>query len=304
MNTRLAGLVLGCLIVWTLLSPAFAADTADDGAPVTVARARQYELVSRINGETYRIMVATPPDYDPTKSYPALYVLEGNVYFATAADATARQARARSMKPVLVIGIGYPGDDPGVSGTRRWSDLTPSVFSDPKEKRKTGGGDAFLRVLDEEVKPFVAARFKVDATRQALWGHSIGGLTVLRALLLRTDSFSDYLISSPSIWWEGQMVLRDEPSFAKKMSGAGSPVRVLVTSAGEEQYRGTDEKQLAAAQQYRMIDNASDLAERLRRINGSRLSVSRYILEGETHISVSHAALTRSLRFAFPYGSQ
>lgn len=100
------------------------------------------------------------------------------------------------------------------------------------------------------------------------------------------------------------MVLRDEKFFAKKMSEAGSPVRVLVTSAGEEQYRGTDEKQLAQASRSRMIDNASELAERLGRINGERMTVARYLLEGETHISVSHAALTRSLRFAFPYTSQ
>jgi predicted alpha/beta superfamily hydrolase len=301
---RLVGTLLGCLIGGAQLLPACAADTADDGAPVTVARARQYDFVSRVNGESYRIMVAMPPDYDSTKSYPALYVLEGNVYFATAADAMARQARTRDMQPVLVIGIGYPSHDLAVSTTRRLSDLTPSVSSNPEEKRKTGGGDMFLRVVDEEVKPFVAARYKIDATHQALWGHSIGGLMVLRALLLRTDSFSTFLVSSPSIWWEGQMVLHDEPSFAKKMSGAGSPVRVLVTSAGEEQYRGTEEKRLAEAKLSRMIDNASELAERLGRINGGRLTVARYVLEGETHISVSHAALTRSLRFAFPYTSQ
>ena len=78
---RLFGTLLSCLIVGAHLLPACAADTADDGAPVTVARARQFDFVSRINGESYRIMVAVPPDYDSTKSYPALYVLEGNVYF-------------------------------------------------------------------------------------------------------------------------------------------------------------------------------------------------------------------------------
>ena len=119
-----------------------------------------------------------------------------------------RQAHYRNVTPALVIGIGYPSHDVAVSTTRRWPDLTPSVSSDPNERRKTGGGDEFLRVIDEEVKPLVAARYKVDATRQALWGHSIGGLTVLRALFLRTDSFSTFLVSSPSIWWEGQMVLR------------------------------------------------------------------------------------------------
>ena len=145
------------------------------------------------------------------------------------------------------------------------------------------------------------ARYKIDATRQALWGHSIGGLMVLRALFLRTSSFSAFLMSSPSIWWEDKMVLRDESLFAKKMSDAAAPVRVLVTSAGEEQYRGPDEKLLAADSRTRMIDNASELAERLRRIEGGRLTVARWVLDGETHISVSHGVLTRSLRFAFPY---
>lgn len=301
---RLVGNLLGCLIVGAQVLPARAAEVADEGAPVTVARARQHDFVSRTNGESYRIMVALPPDYDSTKSYPALYVLDGNVYFATAADATARQVQFRNMKPVLVIGVGYPSHDLAVSTTRRYSDLTPIVSTRPGEKHETGGGDVFLRVIDEEVKPFIAARYKIDANSQALWGHSFGGLMVLRALLLRTGSFSTFLISSPAIWWEGQMVLRDESSFAKKIYGAGSPLRVLVTSAGEEQYRGTDEKLRAEAQQYRMIDNASELAERLGRINGGRLTVARYVLEGETHISVSHAALTRSLRFAFPHTSQ
>lgn len=301
---RVVGTLLTCLIVGAQVLPACAAADFDNGAPVTVPRARQYDFVSRINGESYRIMVAVPPDYDATKSYPALYVLEGNIYFATAADSMTRQAQFRNVAPALVIGIGYPSHDVAVSTTRRFFDLTPTVSSDPKEKRKTGGGDEFLRVIDEEVKPFVAARYKIDATRQALWGHSIGGLTVLRALFLRTASFSTFLISSPSIWWGGKFVLRDESSFAKRMSETSVPVRVLVTSAGEEQYRGTDEKLLAEADRSRMIDNASELTERLKRINGGRLTVARYILDGETHISVSHAALTRSLRFAFPYTSQ
>ena len=301
---RLVGSLLGCLILGAQLLPACAAEPADDGAPVTVARARQHDFVSRINGESYRIMVAVPPAYDSTKSYPVLYVLDGNLYFATAADAMARQAQYLNMRPVLVIGIGYPSHDLAVSTTRRYSDLTPIVSTRPGEKQKTGGGDTFLRVIDEEVKPLVAARYKIDASSQALWGHSFGGLMVLRALLHRTASFSTFLMSSPAIWWEGEAVLREESSFAKKMSGAGSAVRVLVTSAAEEQYRGTDEKLRAEAQQYRMIDNASELAERLGRIDGGRLTVARYVLEGETHISVSHAALTRSLRFAFPYPSQ
>lgn len=299
---RLAGVLLACSVTMAG-GQERPAPPMRAGTPVTIPRASQYDMTSKINGQDYRIMVAVPYNYDAGQTYPALYVLEANVYFATAADAMTRQSQFRNTTPALVIGVGYPTDDPAVTATRRWADLTPTVSSSPDEKRKTGAGDEFLRVLNEEIKPFVSARYKIDTSRQALWGHSIGGLMVLRALLRSTDSFSTYLISSPSIWWEGQVVLRDETSFAERMSKPGSPIRVLVTSAGDEQYRGEDAKRLADAAKFRMIDNASELAERLAKVS-SRLTVARYVLEGETHISVSHAALTRSLRFALPYAQQ
>jgi len=279
---------------------AVALPATGQGAPVMMPRATQYDLTSKVNGETYRVMVAVPPGYESDKAYPALYVLEGNVYFATAADAMTRQAIYRNTSPAIVIGIGYPTDETMVVNTRRWPDLTPSVSKDPEEKRRTGGGDTFLRVIDEEIKPLVASRYKLDAGNQALWGHSIGGLMVLRALFQRPGSYSTYLISSPSIWWDDHLVLKDEAAFSKRMLEKGPPIRVLVTSAGEEQYRGEDPKRLASAARSRMIDNATELAARLSRIGSPRLTVQRYVLEGETHITVSHSALSRSLRFAFP----
>jgi hypothetical protein len=210
-----------------------------------------------------------------------------------------RQSNFRNVAPALVVGIGYPSDEVPVVNTERWLDLTPTVSPDPAEKRPTGGADVFLRVIDEEIKPFVASRYKVEAANQALWGHSIGGLTVLRALFRRPDSFSTFLISSPSIWWDSQLVLKDETAFTRRMAESGPQLRVLITSAGEEQYRGDDPKLRANAEKFRMIDNASELADRLGKA-GDRISTKRYVLEGETHISVSHGALTRSLRFSFP----
>lgn len=298
---RFAGLFLACVALAAHGQADQIVATPRDRAPIVFPRASQYDLVSKTNGQGYRIMVAVPPNYDKEKAYPALYILEGNVYFATAAEAMARQSIYRSVAPALVIGIGYSSDDTTVSLTRRWLDLTPSVSSDPAEKRKTGGGDEFLRVIDEEVKPFVASRYKIDASRQVLWGHSLGGLIVLRAPLRHTESFSTYLISSPAIWWEDNMVLRDEAAFGKRVAEVGTPIRVLIMSAGEEQYRGDDAKLMAAAAKTRMVDNASELAARLGKINPERLTVQRYVLEGENHITVSHVTVTRSLRFAFPY---
>jgi predicted alpha/beta superfamily hydrolase len=75
-------------------------------------------------------------------------------------------------------------------------------------------------------------------------------------------------------------------------------LKLLLTSAGDEQYRGTDPKLLAAAQNSRMIDNASELAARLAALNPQNFAVVRVIFPDESHNSVSLASIGRAVRFA------
>lgn len=77
---------------------------------------------------------------------------------------------------------------------------------------------------------------------------------------------------------------------------------LVLFAAGEEQYRGNDPKLLAEPQTRvgRMIDNASELAERLAALNPGNITVARVIFGGETHNSTNAAALSRAIRFALP----
>src|SRR5262245_64563106 len=75
------------LVVLTLLPAVCSAQT---GVPFTMARATQYDMTSRINGQTYRIAVSTPFNSKPETAYPVVYLLDGNQYFSTAADIVTR----------------------------------------------------------------------------------------------------------------------------------------------------------------------------------------------------------------------
>jgi len=269
-----------------------------DGAPVTIARAKQYDITSRINGQTYRIMVATPFMADPHLSYPTLYVLDGNAYFATATETLTRQSVLKTVAPGIVVGVGYPTDDPQEVNRRRAFDMTPSASRDPKNAGLNGGGDIFLRVLEEEVKPFVKARYKVDSARQIIWGQSLGGLIILRSLFRNATAFSTYILSSPSIWWNNREVLADEEAFSKRAIAGEIHLKLLVTSAGDEQYRGNDPKLLAV--DGRQVDNASELAARIGALHPGNITVVRTIFAGEIHNTVPQASLSRALRFALP----
>lgn len=288
-----------CALLVSLLASQ-AASQQSTGAPVVVPRAQRFDITSRINGQTYRIMVSTPFMADPAVAYPVLYVLDGNQYFGTASELMTHQSlRSRTVPPAIVVGIGYPTEDPDEVTRRRLFELSPSVSKRPEDAGvRTGGGQAFLRMIEEEVKPFVMARYNVDRTKQIVFGHSLGGLMVLRALFTNPTAFSTYIVSSPSIWWNKGEVLADEAAFSKRARAGELRLKILVTAAADEQYRGDDPKLLAAAAGSRMVDNASELAIRLAALDPKNIMVVRTIFPDETHTTVPQASLNRALRFA------
>ncbi len=294
-------LVLSALL-FAIGAAAYGADATrvvpPEGAPVIIPRAKQYDLTSRINGRTYRVFVATPFKADPAKKYPVMYLLDGNWYFGPAAINATESAGARTIEPAIIVGIGYPTEDNDLVGRRRAFELTPSATAAQKEHGEYGGGDVFLQVVEEEIKPFVAAHYAIDPTRQILYGKSFGGLAVLRQMFRNPTAYSTYVIASPAIAWNDRDVLKDEPGFAQRARAGELSLRLLIVAAGNEQYRGPDPKLRAQADRSRMIDNAMELAERLGALNPQKVIVEKAIIPDEDHVSVSLAEIGRALHFA------
>lgn len=268
-----------------------------EAGPVTASRERQFDLTSGINGLVYRLMVSAPLNAAPDRVYPVLYVLDGNWYFRAASD-TATWGSGR-MPPAIVVGIGYPTEDNREVARRRTLDMTLSAHLPDYPPDSHGGGDAFLRVIEEEVKPFIAARYQVDASRQMIYGKSSGGLIVLRSLFRNPTAFSTYIVASPWISFNDREVLSDEASFSARARTGELNLKLLLTSAGEEQYRGTDTQRLDKMRiGGGMVDNVSELAARLTPLNPQHVRVSRAIFPEEGHASVSLASIGRAVRFA------
>lgn len=264
-------------------------DPKSAGAPFVVPGAKQFDFVSKLNNRPYRLMVWAPKDA-ATKAYPVIYFLDGNEYFAAAATDDWHYENA------IMVGVGYITESVAEWRERRTFELTPS--SDPTNKLPSGGGEMFTRVLLEEMKPFIAARYKVQQDHQAIFGVSSGGLAVLNILFNHTAAFDTYIAGSPAISWDNRFVLKSEAAFAQRVKAGEVKVRVLITSSGNEQYRGTDPALLAAAAKSRMIDNAAELAARLRELNPKNMPVVYTLFPDETHGSGSYAALRRGIAFA------
>ena len=268
-----------------------ATQPSDVGQPVTIPNARQFSITSKLNGQEYRLMIYLPPKMDPTVAQPVFYVLDGNYYFGTACDAMGMDSLTG-----IIVGIGYPLDDREEIVRRRTFDLS---LPNASGNKRYGGGDMFLRVIEEEIKPFVTARFKIDPARQSLYGHSLGGLMVLRQMFRNPQAYSTYIAASPSIWWNSRAVLADEDAFSKRARAGELHLQLLLTSAADEQYHGDDSTLLAKAQTgSRMVDNASELAARLAALDPVDVKVTRQIFPDETHPSGAQASLCRAMKFA------
>ena len=108
-----------------------------------------------------------------------------------------------------------------------------SIGGGPKGKRNlqngdaTGGRDAFLAFITTELMPYINQKYRNNG-KNILFGHSIGGLFAMYALLKSPRSFTGYILADPSFFWnenEMQTVAREKlaslPDTAKFLFIAG-----------------------------------------------------------------------------------
>ncbi|GFE90518.1 alpha/beta hydrolase [Steroidobacter agaridevorans] len=259
------------------------------------------EMVGKENGRRYQIYTALPTKPQPEEGYAAVYVLDANIMFATMVDTVRASERRPTGRGTVVIGIGYPEELK--ANTERQIDLTPSVSTTPKPG--TGGAEAFLRFIENELKPDVAARFKIDNTRETLFGHSYGGLFTLYALINSPGLVDNFVAASPSIWFESRMMQKDNVRgrLEPKLQTQQVTPRVLITVGEYEQAadpdfpsvhgQGSNADILKERQQ---VDNAREFADYLSKLKG--IEAKFVMFPGEDHGTVIPAAISRGVRFA------
>ena len=251
------------------------------------------------SGEVYRIFVSYPAATAPAQSWPAaempeagwpvLYVLDGNASFAAFAEARRVQERS-DVGRSIVVGVGYPTDL--AYDARRLYDLTAGPTDVPAyaqfAKLRSGGWDKFLDFLTGELRAEIGRRFRIDPDRQALFGHSLGGLFAIHALYEKPEAFHAVIAASPSLFWHEELMRKEERDFAARLKAGKIPkVSRLLVVAGE--------REEAILERW----DPEDFAKRMEPLSAYGLRVRSQVYEGEGHMTVPARAVTDALRFAF-----
>ncbi|MCG8369393.1 MAG: hypothetical protein MJA32_02635, partial [Proteobacteria bacterium] len=236
-----------------------------------------------------------PPGEVPESGFPVVYAADGNTQFLTMAETVSNAARRPEVASgAIVVGIGYPDGIDAVE--ERGFDLTPTPGPDDSPVRG-GGADVLLEFIRSELQPEIARRHDVDASRRAWFGHSFGGLFGLYVYTRRNDTFDEYFLASPSIWWDDRAILGDVCRFANAPEPGAANVHFTVGQYEQEAAHWIRDKDEAARTQKMLnargqISNAREVAAFLAGTPG--LGVSFDLIPGEDHGSVVPASISRA----------
>src|SRR5689334_21909632 len=70
-----------------------------------------YDVMSSHVVDTFRIFVGRPAQIEPGRSYPVIYVLDGNLLFQSVRAMQNGMALTRELPEAFVVGIGYDTTD-------------------------------------------------------------------------------------------------------------------------------------------------------------------------------------------------
>ncbi|MFA1773410.1 alpha/beta hydrolase-fold protein [Rufibacter glacialis] len=224
--------------------------------------------------------------------YPVMYLLDGKDFFHLMTGMVAELSSLGRMPKMIVVGI---------LNKDRGSDLTPtrSMFSrdgmvDPDFKN-SGQGEKLLAFLQKELMPYMESRYNTAPYRMFV-GHSLGGLTVLHALVNHPSLFHSYVAIDPSVWWDNHLIMKQAQKALTQNDYAG---KSLYYAASNTMEKGMDTVRVIKDTVYANgnVRNNFQFREILRKSRNLPWAWKFY--PEENHSSVPLLAQYDALRFLF-----
>lgn len=205
-----------------------------------------HDIVSQDN-KKYQLKVTLPNNYQTSKSYKVLYYLDSWWLSETVLGSYALLQLSEKVEDIVLIGITTDGNLKDWN-IQRTLDFTPSNYdievmginmragsgenSIELNPNNTGGADSFIEFIETKVFPYVEETYPNLGMNRGLLGHSYGGLFSFYVMQKQPQLFSDFLIISPSLWWN-KSELSEKSSFSKFLSNK-KPVNLHFSYGGVE----------------------------------------------------------------------
>jgi len=191
---------------------------------VELAGTEVLKFTSVIDSQQYVLYINLPDNYSKTnKKYPVLYVTDGQWFFPSMYVGYGGQHYDGFVPGLITVGITWP-DNYDASRKR---DFTPNhVDGIPN----SGNAPKFLAVIKNEIIKLIDSTYRVEENDRALYGTSLGGLFAIYTLFHEPSLFNRYIIISPALEWDNEIVFKYEKNFAEKNHALNAKIFI---SSGE-----------------------------------------------------------------------
>lgn len=212
-------------VIAGLISIAQAQPTIQNRSELVIGEILEFE--SRVLNEARTLNVYLPNGYSAgsDKKYPVIYLLDGSIDEDFIHISGLVQFGSFSWVNILPESIVV-----GIANVDRQRDFTvPSGnLLDQQDFPTSGGADAFIEFVSKEVQPLIESTYHTNGTR-TLIGQSLGGLMAAQIMLLHPELFDNYVIVSPSLWWDDEKLLSVAPELA------ASPKSIFICVGNEDE---------------------------------------------------------------------
>jgi predicted alpha/beta superfamily hydrolase len=176
-------------------------------APLSIGE--KIEFNSTILGEDRVLNIYLPNGYhkDSSKTYPVIYLLDGSIdedFMHISGLVQFGSFSWINMIPESIV--------VGISNVDRKRDYTfPAINEEyKKDFPTTGGSEKFIQFIEKELQPLIEENYHTS-TEKTIIGQSLGGLLATEILFKKPDLFDNYIIVSPSLWWDEELLLKENP---------------------------------------------------------------------------------------------
>ena len=168
------------------------------------------EFQSAILNENRVLNIYLPHGYsnDSLKKYPVIYLLDGSIdedFIHISGLVQFGSFSWINMIPESIV--------VGISNIDRKKDFTfpTNNKKDKKDFPTTGESENFINFIENELQPYINKKYNINSIK-TLIGQSLGGLLATEILFKKPNLFDNYIIVSPSLWWDDESLLKYTPS--------------------------------------------------------------------------------------------
>jgi predicted alpha/beta superfamily hydrolase len=236
-----------------------------------------HQIQSKVLSEERRLNIYLPEGYSPsdTVRYPVIYLLDGSADEDFIHVVGLAQFLSFSWVDILPKSIVV-----GIANVDRRRDFTfpTTIAKDKKDFPTTGASEKFIAFMEKELQPYVQKHFKTTAAKTII-GQSLGGLLATEILFTKPHLFTNYIIVSPSLWWDNESLLNKSPAVLQP--NYTTPTSIYIAAGNEGKIMEDDTKRLVAI---------------LNSTHKNNLQVSFRHFPEENHGTILHLALYRAFQ--------